>query len=123
VRRRDLTTLEFPRVLDAIARHARSGAGRLAVLALEPSADADEVDRRLQTLSEVIALVGEAGPPPTADLPAVGAALGYTDDQSLRALNALDQRKLLILLVEGNARLLGAGRRLAQELEISKPGR
>ena len=55
--------------------------------------------------------------------PAVGSALGYTDDQSLRALNALDQRKLLILLVEGNARLLGAGRRLAQELEISKPGR
>jgi len=30
---------------------------------------------------------------------------------------------LLILLVEGNARLLGAGRRLAQELEITKPGR
>jgi len=75
VRRRDLTTLEFPRVLDAVARHTRSGAGRLAVLALEPSPDADEVERRLRTLSEVIALVAEAGPPPTGDLPAVGAAL------------------------------------------------
>jgi len=54
---------------------------------------------------------------------AVGAALGYTDDQSIRAVNSLDERKLLILLVEGNARLLGAGRRLAQELEVSHPGR
>ena len=64
MRRRDLTTLEFPRVLDAVARHTRSGAGRLAVLALEPSPDADEVERRLRTLSEVIALVAEVGPPP-----------------------------------------------------------
>jgi hypothetical protein len=55
--------------------------------------------------------------------PAVGAALGYTDDQSIRALSSLDERKLLILLVEGNARLLGAGRRLAQELEVNHPGR
>jgi len=55
--------------------------------------------------------------------PAVAAALGYTDDQSIRALNSLDQRKLLILLVEGNARLLAAGRRLAQQLETTQPGR
>jgi hypothetical protein len=54
---------------------------------------------------------------------AVGAALGYTDDQSIRALNSLDDRKLLILLVEGNARLLGAGRRLAHELGVARLGR
>ena len=55
--------------------------------------------------------------------PAVGAALGYTDDQSIRALNSLDQRKLLILLVGGDARLLGASRRLAAELEAARSGR
>ena len=75
MRPRDLETLEFPRVLDAIARDARSGAGRLAVLALEPSTDLAEAEARLETLGEVIALVGEAGPPPTADLPSVGATL------------------------------------------------
>lgn len=54
---------------------------------------------------------------------AVGAALGYSDDKSIRAVKSLDERKLLILLVEGQARLLGAGRRLAAELEVTKPGR
>jgi hypothetical protein len=54
---------------------------------------------------------------------AVGAALGYSDDQSIRALESLDERKLLILLVDGHARLLRAGRRRAAELEATKPGR
>ena len=47
----------------------------------------------------------------------VGASLGYSDDQSIRALKSLDERKLLILLVEGHARLLAAGRRLATQLD------
>jgi hypothetical protein len=41
----------------------------------------------------------------------VGAAPGYTDAQSIRAVKSLDERKLPILLVEGHARLLTAGRR------------
>jgi DNA mismatch repair protein MutS2 len=90
LRQRDLTTLEFPRVLDAIARHTRSGAGRLAVLALEPSGDAGEVERRLGTLAEVIAVVAEAGPPPTADLPAAGPALSAAAPEGA----ALEPRRL-----------------------------
>ena len=90
MRRRDLATLEFPRVLDAIARHARSGAGRLAVLALEPSTDLDEVERRLETLAEVRTLAAEAGPPPTGDLPAVGATLTAAAPEG----TALESRRL-----------------------------
>jgi hypothetical protein len=40
LRARDLETLELPRVLGAIAAHARSPAGRDAVLALRPLPDA-----------------------------------------------------------------------------------
>jgi hypothetical protein len=54
---------------------------------------------------------------------AVGRTLGYPDDRSIRALKSLEERKLLILLVEGNARLLQAGRRLAVELEARQAGR
>jgi len=90
LRRRDLTTLEFPRVLDAIARHTRSGAGRLTVLALAPSTDIGEVEARLETLGEVITLVGQAGPPPTGDLPAVSAALTAAAPEG----TALEPRRL-----------------------------
>jgi DNA mismatch repair protein MutS2 len=90
LRSRDLTTLEFPRVLDAIARHARSDAGRLAVLALEPTTDPAEAERRLEALAEVIALVTETGPPPTGDLPSVGATLVAAGPEG----TALESRRL-----------------------------
>jgi Mn-dependent DtxR family transcriptional regulator len=50
----------------------------------------------------------------------VARALGYSDDKSIRALQSLDQRKLLIVLVEGNARLLRAGRELAARLDAGE---
>jgi DNA mismatch repair protein MutS2 len=90
LRRRDLTTLEFPRVLDAIARDARSAAGRAAVLALEPTTDAAEAERRLDTLAEVVALVREAGRPPTADLPDAAPALAAAAPEGA----ALEPRRL-----------------------------
>ncbi len=47
----------------------------------------------------------------------VGQTLGYSDAETNAALQSLDDRKLLILLVEGNARLLATGRALASRLE------
>src|SRR5438034_926495 len=75
MRARDLETLEFPRVLDAIAALARSAAGRQAVLALRPTSDAAEAERRLDLLAELVALEVEAGRPPTADVPLLAPAL------------------------------------------------
>jgi hypothetical protein len=46
----------------------------------------------------------------------VGADLGYSESETHEAVRSLDQRKLLILLVEGNARVLDAGRALAERL-------
>lgn len=48
---------------------------------------------------------------------AVGATLGYSEAQSRAALQSLNERKLVILLTDGNARLLDAGRQLAIQLE------
>src|SRR5881409_11623 len=75
VRLHDLETLEFPRVLDAIAALARSAAGRQAVLALRPTSDTAEAERRLDLLAELVALEVEAGRPPTADVPLLAPAL------------------------------------------------
>ncbi|HEY7115508.1 MAG TPA: hypothetical protein VH475_02920 [Tepidisphaeraceae bacterium] len=53
----------------------------------------------------------------------VGTALGFADGDSRRAVESLDQRKLVILLREGNARMLPAGRQLAVELEFRAAAR
>ena len=47
----------------------------------------------------------------------VGTAIGLTPTQSGVAVRSLGDRKLVILLLEGNARLLAAGRQLAGRLE------
>src|SRR5205823_253389 len=75
MRARDLETLEFPRVLDAIAALARSAAGRQAVLELRPTSERAEAERRLDLLAELVALAAEAGRPPTADVPLLAPAL------------------------------------------------
>jgi DNA mismatch repair protein MutS2 len=72
---RDLETLELPRVLEAIAVGARSAAGRRVVLELRPAVEAGEVERRLDTLAEVVALAAEGGAPPTADVAVLAPAL------------------------------------------------
>jgi len=53
----------------------------------------------------------------------VGAAIGFSTAQSDTAVRSLGDRKLVILLLEGNARLLDAGRQLAARLEAKTPGR
>jgi DNA mismatch repair protein MutS2 len=75
VRRRDLDTLEYPRILDAIAAHARSAAGRDRVRALEPTADHAEVVRRLEIVDELIALTGETTSLPLGDVPRIERSL------------------------------------------------
>jgi hypothetical protein len=43
----------------------------------------------------------------------VGSTLGYSAAESEKTMRALDERKLVVLLLDGDARLLDAGRQLA----------
>ena len=94
---RDLETLELPRVLEAIAAGARSAAGRRVVLDLRPASDAVEVARRLDTLTEVVALAAEAGRPPTADVALLAPALAASapDGATLEPRRLAEVRDLL----------------------------
>jgi len=47
----------------------------------------------------------------------VGHSLGFTDAEADVAVRSLDQRKLAILLQNGDARILAAGRAMASRLE------
>ena len=76
MRPRDLETLEFPRVLQAIAALARSPAGQGAVCGLSPTADGTVADRRLDEVAELVVLSREAGRVPTADVPLLAPILG-----------------------------------------------
>jgi DNA mismatch repair protein MutS2 len=76
LRPRDLETLEFPRVLQAIAALARSQAGQQAVCALTPTADGAVIERRLDEIAELVVLSREAGRVPTADVPLLAPILG-----------------------------------------------
>src|SRR5205823_1157257 len=103
MRARDLETLEFPRVLDAIAALARSAAGRQAVLELRPTSERAEAERRLDLLAELVALAAEAGRPPTADVPLLAPALAAAAPDGA----TLEPRRLAELRGEMEARLLG----------------
>lgn len=46
----------------------------------------------------------------------VGAALGFSEAESERTMRVLSERKLVTLLLDGDARLLDAGRQLAVRL-------
>ncbi len=54
---KDLETLEFPKILERLARHADFAGGKELALKLRPSADEKEVLRRLQETSEAITLL------------------------------------------------------------------
>ena len=105
MRSRDLDTLELPRALEAIATLARSEAGRDAVRALRPAVERAAAERRLDTLAELVALTGEAGSLPTADVPRLAPALA----QAAPAGAALETRRLLevrdLLLVARSVRV------------------
>jgi DNA mismatch repair protein MutS2 len=72
VESRDLDTLEYPRLLDAIAVHARSDAGRDAVLSLRPTTDRGAIEHALDLLDELLVLATGAGRLPTANVPRIG---------------------------------------------------
>ena len=97
MRARDLETLEFARVLDAIAALARSAAGRQAVLELRPTSERAEAERRLDLLAELVALAAEAGRPPTADVPLLAPALAGAapDGATLEPRRLAEVRDLL----------------------------
>jgi DNA mismatch repair protein MutS2 len=90
VRSHDLVTLEFSRVLDALAARARSAAGREAVHALRPAADRVATARRLDALGELLALAAETGRPPLADVPRLAKALAAAAPEG----TALEPRRL-----------------------------
>ena len=46
----------------------------------------------------------------------VGATLGYSPAEAEKAMQSLSERKLVMLLLDGDARLLDAGRQLAVRL-------
>lgn len=69
MRGRDLDTLEFPKLLDALATHTGSAAGAERCRALRPSADRVEVERRLATLEQYLRLTAEHPHAPRVDVP------------------------------------------------------
>jgi DNA mismatch repair protein MutS2 len=71
VETRDLDTLEFPRLLDALAAFARSETGKETVWALRPSTDRASIEHSLDLIDELLVLAGEAGRLLTADVPRI----------------------------------------------------
>jgi len=107
VRDRDLDTLEFPRVLDAVAALARSTAGHETVLALRPTTDLDEAEHRLDLCAEVLA-ASATSPLPATAVPLLSPALaGAAPDGS-----ALETRRLVEV-----RDVLGAARRMRSWLD------
>ena len=91
MRPRDLETLEYPRVLDAIATFARSEGGRTAVQALLPTSDASEAESRLDALGELAALATETGRVPLGDVPLLAPALALATPEGA----ALEPQRLM----------------------------
>jgi DNA mismatch repair protein MutS2 len=57
-----LNALEFPKVLERLARHASFSLGRERALALRPADDPEEVRRRLQETTEAVRLIEARAP-------------------------------------------------------------
>ena len=55
--------------------------------------------------------------------PLVGAALGFSPSESDRAIQSLNERKLVIALASGDARLLAAGRQLVTRISAKSAAR
>src|SRR6185503_16180824 len=94
---RDLETLEFPRVLAAIAERARSAAGKRVVTELRPFDAVETADQRLALVGELRALIAEFGRPPLGDLPLLAPALAAAapEGAALEPRRLADVRELL----------------------------
>jgi DNA mismatch repair protein MutS2 len=97
VEARDLETLEFPRLLDAIAALARSETGKEVVWALRPTSDAAAIEHALDLTEELLALTADAGPLPTADVPRIAhtVAIAAPEGAALETSALVEIRDLL----------------------------
>lgn len=86
----DLANLEFSRLLEAVARHAASGAGREACLALFPETSPVAVREELARVEELAAIT-EDEPIPLGDFPDIRPALAISGTAGAR----LSGRELL----------------------------
>jgi len=130
---RDLDTLEFPRVLEAIASLARSAAGRARVLALRPTPDAAVAAERLETLAELVAQVTDTGRPPTTEVALLAPVLAAAAPEggTLEPRRLADVRELLATAAAVRAhlrreadrfvRLAALAEALADIPEVSRP--
>jgi hypothetical protein len=65
----------------------------------------------------LVGAIRAAGPSDYFRWDAVGTSLGYSQAEADQAVKSLDERKLVVLLQEGGARLSSTGRQLAGKLE------
>jgi len=65
---KDLEILEFPKILERLARHAASVPGRELALNLRPVGDEEEVRERLEETREARALLGAKADSPLAEV-------------------------------------------------------
>jgi DNA mismatch repair protein MutS2 len=121
-----LETLEFPKILAQLARHASFSASRELVLALTPSTDAFEVRRRQRLTSEARRLSDdhpEAGIGGARDVrPAVGLARrgGVLEASALLdvAATLISCRRLRVLLLKLDETTFALLRELAHDLPL-----
>ncbi len=107
----DLANLEFPRLLEAVARHAASASGREACLALEPETSPAVVREELARVDELRAIT-EDEPAPLGDFPDVRPSLAVSGTPGAR----LSGRELLEI-----AGILGTVRQLRAFLRSRAP--
>ena len=86
----DLANLEFPRLLEALSRHAASASGREACLALKPETSPIVVREELARVDELRAIT-EDEPAPLGDFADIRPALAISGTQGAR-LSGRDRR-------------------------------
>ena len=87
---KSIRTLELPRVLEMLSGQASTEEGKERCLALRPSADADEVQRRLRETSAALQMLVRKGSPSLSGVKPVAASLQRADMGG-----ALNTRELL----------------------------
>jgi DNA mismatch repair protein MutS2 len=97
VEARDVETLEFPRLLDVLAGHARSELGKEIVWALHPTTDRGAIEHGLDVVEELMALASEAGRLPTSDVPRIAPAIAMAapEGAALEATSLVEIRDVL----------------------------
>jgi DNA mismatch repair protein MutS2 len=116
MRRRDLETLELPKLLDGLANHAASDAGADRCRRLEPYTAPDDVRRALATLAEYLQLSGEFPQAPRVDAPDIRPLLALAAHDGA----VLEPRDLLTILQA--LRLVGAARGYLERAEPESVG-